>query len=160
MGSERTRVKDADGFRYLAYLVARPNVPVPAAELFAERASARGEASPPSGDAGEVLDRTAIARYRARAGDLREALAEAEARNDRGALAAAQAELAFLEEELSRGVGLGGRARRAGSDQEKIRVNVTLRIRKAIDKLRADAPVLARHLDRAVKTGNVCSYDD
>jgi tetratricopeptide (TPR) repeat protein len=158
-GTERTRMKDADGLRYLAYLVARPNVPVPAAELFAERASARGEVAPPSGDGGEVLDRTAIARYRERARDLREALSEAEARNDHGAMTAARAELAFLEEELSRGVGLGGRARRASSDQEKIRINVTLRIRKAIDKLRADAPGLAKHLDRAVKTGNLCSYE-
>jgi hypothetical protein len=56
-------------------------------------------------------------------------------------------------------VGLGGRPRRAGSDQEKIRINVTTRIRKTIDKLRADAPQLAKHLDRSVKTGNLCSYE-
>jgi tetratricopeptide (TPR) repeat protein len=159
-GGESTRLKDADGLRYLGYLIARPNVPVPVVELFAERAAARGEPTPKAGDAGEALDREAIASYRERARDVRESLAEAEARSDRGAIELARTELAFLEEELSRGVGLGGRARRAGSDQEKIRINVTTRIRKTIDKLRADAPQLARHLDRSVKTGNTCSYED
>jgi tetratricopeptide (TPR) repeat protein len=158
-GDESTRLKDADGLRYLAYLLARPNVPVPVVELFGERAGARGEPAPATGDAGDALDRDAIASYRERARDLRELLAEAEARNDRGAVERARTELAFLEEELSRSVGLGGRPRRAGSDQEKIRINVTTRIRKTIDKLRADAPQLAKHLDRSVKTGNLCSYE-
>jgi len=158
-GGESTRMKDADGLRYLAFLVARPNVPVPIVELFAERAGAHGEMTPPSGDAGEVLDREAVASYRARAKDLREALAEAEAHADRGGVERATKELAFLERELSRGLGLGGRERRAGSDQEKIRINVTTRIRKTIDRLRTDVPALARHLDRSVKTGSVCSYE-
>lgn len=51
-GSETTRLKDADGLRYLAYLVSRPRVPVPVVELFAERANATGDAAPVSGDAG------------------------------------------------------------------------------------------------------------
>jgi tetratricopeptide (TPR) repeat protein len=160
-GDESTRMKDADGLRYLAYLISRPRVPVPVVELFAERANATADAAPisTSGDAGEVLDREAIASYRARARDLKEDLDEAEARNDRGAAEKARSELAFLEQELSRGVGLGGRSRRASSDHERIRVNVTTRIRKTIDKLRADAPRLASHLEASIKTGTTCSYE-
>jgi non-specific serine/threonine protein kinase len=105
-----------------------------------------------------VLDDKAIASYRARARDLREALEEAEARNDRGALEAARAELAFLERELSRAVGLGGRHRKAASDAERARVNVTMRIRKAIARLREHSPSLADHLARSVRTGAACMY--
>jgi tetratricopeptide (TPR) repeat protein len=155
---ESTHMKDADGLRYLAYLVARPDVGVAVVELFGERAGAQGEASTPSGDAGEVLDREAIAAYRERARDLREALEDAEARNDRGAAERAKEELAFLEQELSRAVGLGGRARRAASDHERIRVNVTTRIRKIIDKLSEQAPLLGRHLKASIRTGSTCSY--
>lgn len=158
-GNESTRMKDADGLRYLAYLVSRPRVPVPVVELFAERANATADAPPASGDAGEVLDREAIASYRARARDLKEDLEEAEARNDRGAAERARTELAFLEQELSRGVGLGGRSRKASSDHERVRVNVTTRIRKTIEKLHTDAPRLARHLEAAIKTGTTCAYE-
>jgi hypothetical protein len=158
-GDESTRLKDADGLRYLAYLVSRPRVPVPVVELFAERAGATGEAPPVSGDAGDVLDREAIASYRQRARDLKEDLEEAEARNDRGAVERARSELEFLEQELSRGVGLGGRSRKASSDHERIRVNVTTRIRKTIERLRTDAPRLVSHLDAAIKTGTTCSYE-
>ncbi len=157
-GDESTRMKDADGLRYLAYLVAHPEVVVPVVELFAERAGARGETAPPSGDAGEVLDRQAVASYRERARDLREALEDAESRNDRGAAEAARTELSLLEDELSRAVGLGGRSRRAASDAERIRVNVTTRIRKMIDKLSEQAPRLARHLEASIRTGTTCTY--
>ena len=157
-GAETARMKDADGLRYLAHLVARPDVVVPVVELFAERATARGETAPPSGDAGEVLDPEAIVAYRARARDLRERLDDAEARNNRGAAEVARKELAFLEAELSRAVGLGGRSRRAASDAERIRVNVTTRIRKIIGKLSEHAPRLGRHLEVSVRTGSTCTY--
>jgi hypothetical protein len=156
-GSESARIKDADGLRYLAYLVARPDVAVPVNELFAERARAGGDAAP-SGDAGEVLDREAVASYRERARELRESLDDAEARHDQGAAERSRNELAFLEQELSRAVGLGGRPRRAASDHERIRVNVTTRIRKSIDKLDAHVPRLARHLSASIKTGSLCTY--
>jgi hypothetical protein len=155
LGAERARLRNVDGFVYLAYLVERPDVPVPVAELFAARGTG---AAATDGDAGEPLDRQAIATYRSRARELRGDLAEAEARNDLGAMDAAQRELAFLEQELSRAVGLGGRGRRAASAHERLRVNVTTRIRKAIERLRASAPALAHHLDTSVRTGSTCVY--
>ena len=156
-GDEEARVKDADGLRYIAYLLERPDVPVPVTELFGARAGATEEA-PRSGDAGEVLDRDAIEAYRARSRDLRETLEEATARSDRGAAEIARRELAFIEEELRAAVGLGGRSRRAASEVERIRVNVTTRIKKTIDRLRERAPSLSHHLATTIKTGTLCTY--
>jgi biopolymer transport protein ExbB/TolQ len=60
----------------------------------------------------------------------------AEANHDAGTIEAARHELEFIEEELRAAVGLGGRLRRSGSDAERVRVSVTTRIRKAIERLR------------------------
>jgi hypothetical protein len=162
LGDESTRVNDADGLHYLSLLVSRPDVPVSALELLASRSGRAAddvtEAGARAGDAGEMLDERAIASYRARARDLREELEDAQGRNDRGAVEAARAELSFLERELSRAVGLGGRNRRAASDAERARVNVTMRIRKIIARLRESTPALADHLARSVRTGATCVY--
>ncbi|MGH9281609.1 MAG: hypothetical protein ACRD0S_01595, partial [Acidimicrobiales bacterium] len=61
--------------------------------------------------------------------------------------------------QLSGGVGLGGRARRAGSSAEKARVTVTRRIRDAMARVEAAHPELGRHLRHSVRTGAFCAYD-
>ena len=159
-GEEEARVKEAVGIQYVAYLVERPDVPVSAVELFALRALVRGDAPLPSmmRDAGERLDSSAVAAYRARARDLRLRLDEATSRNDAGAVEAATGELELIEDELRAAVGLGGRMRRVGSERERIRVNVTTRIRKAIERLRERAPHAAHHLATAIRTGTTCIY--
>ena len=160
-GDEEARTKDVVGLHYLAYLLARPDVPVPAVELFAARAPAPGGASTPvpSGSAGEILDAKAVASYRARARDLRDALDVAVANNDLGAIEVARHELDLIEDELRAAVGLGGRLRRSGSEMERVRVSVTTRIRKAIDRLRERSPLAAHHLGAAIKTGSTCIYN-
>jgi hypothetical protein len=159
-GDEQARVRDAVGFHYLATLVDRPNVPVPVVELFAARAPRNGEreGAPRSGDAGERLDAAAIAAYRARARDLRQAVEEAEERNDPGVVHAARTELDLIEEELRAALGLGGRLRKVGSEVERVRVSVTTRIRKAIERLGERAPRAAHHLATTVRTGVTCVY--
>jgi hypothetical protein len=154
-GDEHERVKDVVGLHYLAYLLARPDVAVPVVELFAARDR---PALLPSGDAGELLDVKAVASYRARARDLRESLDVAEANHDAGTIEAARHELDLLEEELRAAVGLGGRLRRSGSDAERVRVSVTTRIRKAIERLREPCPLAAHHLGAAIRTGSTCIY--
>jgi hypothetical protein len=143
-GSEEVRLKDSDGLHYIAHLLAHPDVPVPVTELF----SARSGEAPRTGDAGEVLDRDAIAAYRARARDLKEMEGDPSAAR----------ELAFIEDELKSALGLGGRARRAASEVERIRVNVTTRIRKTIERVRERAPLLAHHLATTIRTGTICTY--
>ena len=111
------------------------------------------------GDAGEALDDEARRQYRERVSALREELEEAESWNDPGRAERAREELAFIERELSKAVGLGGRERRSGSAAERARVNVQRRIRDAIRRIESYHPGLAKHLDRAVRTGTYCVYE-
>lgn len=60
--------------------------------------------------------------------------------------------------ELRRATGLGGRPRVAGARDERLRINLTQRIRSAIRKLAERSPTLAHHLDTCVQTGATCVY--
>ncbi|MEM6928205.1 MAG: hypothetical protein AAF602_14830, partial [Myxococcota bacterium] len=68
-------------------------------------------------------------------------------------------EIEALTQELSRGLGLGGRPRRGTSAAERARVNVRKRIRDALDRIGRVHPSLGRHLERSVRTGTTCRYD-
>ena len=76
----------------------------------------------------------------------------------RGRVVQAEDERDFLIRELSRAVGLSGRARRAGSASERARVSVTRAIRHALSRIRQHDPPLGDHLDRAIRTGTYCVY--
>ncbi|HUS68043.1 MAG TPA: hypothetical protein VMZ28_26100, partial [Kofleriaceae bacterium] len=110
-------------------------------------------------DAGDALDPQAIAAYKERLEDLRDAEAEAEAHNDPARAARARAEIDAIAGELARGVGLGGRARKASSSAEKARVNVRQRLHDAMTRIAEHSPSLAKHLRQSIKTGAFCSYD-
>ena len=55
-------------------------------------------------------------------------------------------------------MGLGGRARKAPSDAERARVNVTKAIKAALARIRDQRPALWRHLANTIRTGTFCSY--
>ncbi len=149
------RLKDSHGLRYLAHLLERPGVEVHVEDLSLTIPRPAG-AEP---DAGPLLDAKAKEAYRQRLADLRDQLEEAEVFGDLGRAAAARAEMELLAGELARAVGLGGRDRRASSRAERARVNVTLRIRKAIRKIAELCPAAGDHLERNVRTGAFCAYD-
>ncbi|HZD00382.1 MAG TPA: BREX system ATP-binding domain-containing protein, partial [Actinomycetes bacterium] len=145
-GGSVVRVRDSKGLRHLARLLAQPArefhvVDLEAAEsksgqeAGSERSARAGAAElqvrPDLGDAGELLDATAKAAYKARVEELRAELEEAEGFNDPGRAAKARQELDFLVGELARAVGLGGRDRRAASHAERARLNATRAIRAA-----------------------------
>ena len=88
----------------------------------------------------------ARAAYRDRYEDLEQAIADAEADNDTARAEKARAEREQLADELARGVGLGGRERRAGAAAERARVNVQRRLKDALDRIAAADPELGRHL--------------
>jgi hypothetical protein len=164
------RLKDAKGLHHLARLLARPGqelhvIDLEAAEGPAAPAGARSRAGagelaprPDLGDAGELLDATAKAAYKARRDELRAELEEAEELHDPVRTARARAELDFLTDELARAVGLGGRDRRAASHAERARLNVTRAIRTAMANLDRANPALGRHLSSTIRTGRYCSY--
>lgn len=145
-------LKDSRGVSMLAALLERPGRDMHVLELSGSDATAEG-------DAGEVLDAKAKAQYRARMESLREEQEEAERFNDPGRAERAREELEFLAGELSAGVGLGGRARRAASNAERARSNVQRRLKDALAKIEELAPSVGRRLGRSVKTGLLCRFD-
>ncbi len=155
-GTESFHLKDSDGLRYLAHLIARPGVEVHATELLS-----LGRRGPGGGEletGAPLLDPAAKAAYRQRLIDLRLTMEEAENNGDLGRSERAQEEIELLSAELSRAVGLGGRDRQAGSTAERARSNVTMRIRNAMKKVGEISVVVGRHLEGAVQTGTFCSY--
>jgi hypothetical protein len=99
------RIRDARGMQMLATLVAAPGREMHALALM----GADGEAGD-AGDAGELLDAEAVAEYRDRVRDLEDEIEEAESFSDPGRAGRARTERDAIAAELSRGVGLGGRA--------------------------------------------------
>ena len=150
------RLPDAKGLHDLRFLLAQPGRPVPAAMLQRAGTDLAG-AAPDRGV--EALDDHAREAYRRRLADLDADIQAAEDDNDGERAATAREERDFLVAELSAAVGLGGRARRIGDDRDRARKAVTMRIRNAISRIDREHPALARHLDRSIKTGSVCSYD-
>ena len=165
------RVRGSRGFTYLAALLGQPGQRVPATELAALGADpdakrisagemrASGLRSDAANGAGEVLDAAARAAYRRRLAELNEDLERARAFNDPGRAAAVQEEIDFILQELASAVGLGGRARKAGSAGERARLNVTRAIRSAIERIGAHHRPLARYLSTTISTGLTCAYE-
>jgi tetratricopeptide (TPR) repeat protein len=149
---ELTRLKDMKGVAHLLELLRHPGHEFHALDL-------GGAGDLRTGDSGEMLDAGARRAYKARLGELRAELEEAEAFHDIGRAARLREEVEFLAAELARWSGLGGRGRKAGSEAERARLNVTRAVRKVVRKIQAECPVLGRHLDRSVQTGLFCAYE-
>lgn len=163
------RLRDSKGLRYLARLLGNPGRELLAVDLEAAEASAAaapgasaGGSEPRSqfepGDAGAMLDAPAKAAYKERIDDLRAEIEEAESFNDPDRAGRARDELEFVARELARAVGLGGRDRRAGSQAERARLNVTRAIRAAQRILTREHPALGHHLSLTIRTGRYCAY--
>src|SRR5262245_1063230 len=166
-GEGSFRLRDTKGLGYLATLLRHPGQEFHVLDLvrggetagigLAEAAGA-DLAATYGGDAGDILDPQARAAYRRRLEDLRSELEEAESFNDRHRASELRAELDMLATELARGVGLGGRSRKAASHSERARVNVTRAITAVVRKIGTQDPVLGRHLEASVRTGAFCTY--
>jgi tetratricopeptide (TPR) repeat protein len=156
-GAEVVRLKGTKGVEYLATLLAHPGRELHALELEGgERAGGSGGVR--AGDAGEALDGAARQAYRRRLDELAAEIAAARDAGDEEAIASHADEQRALERELARAVGLGGRARRVGSDAERARINVTRALGSVLKKIRDGCPELGRHLDASLATGTFCSY--
>ncbi len=153
-GARTLRLRDSRGIQLLDQLVASPGQEFHVLQLV----SGGDESEADRGDAGAVLDDDAVQSYRRRLLDLREELEEAERFADSGRADRARDEIDALTNELARAVGLGGRARRAGSAAERARTAVQKRLRGAIKRIEDELPDLGRHLDHAIHTGTFCGY--
>jgi hypothetical protein len=159
---ESVRMKDAKGAHLLVRLLQNPGQEIHVLDLAAGTSGAvsgeAGDLAADLGDAGPLIDVAARAAYRSRLEDLRDELEEAERFNDSSRAARAQQEIDFLADELARGVGLGGRERRAASASERARVNATRSIGKVVKRVAELAPRLGEHLRATVRTGYLCVY--
>lgn len=147
-------LRDSRGLSILATLVQHPGREFHATHLVAPSGE-QGHVE----DAGDVLDARAIAAYKQRLEDLREAETEAAGHNDTHRAARAREEIDALASELAQGTGLGSRGRKASSTAEKARINVRKRLLDAFTRIGEHSPALAKHLRRSIKTGIFCSYD-
>ena len=151
-GGRVFRLKDSRGMRILHQLTLHPAREFHVLTLM-------GSESLDAGDSGEVIDREAAEAYRERLEDSKDQLDEAESFCDASRAGRLRDELERIAEELSAGVGLGGRSRRAGAAAERARINVQRRLREAIRRIGEQDAKLGRHLDRAVRTGTFCAYE-
>jgi CheY-like chemotaxis protein len=152
------RLRDTKGLHHIAALLRAPGRELHVLDLVAAQPADDDSARPPGGDAGSILDPEAKAQYRARLDELDEELRDAERANDRERAARATDERDAVAHELAAAVGLGGRDRKAASDAERARVNVTRAIRAALDRIEEHSPALGRHLAATLRTGQYCSY--
>lgn len=161
------RLRDLKGLRYIAQLLKAPGRESHVLDLVASVEgvpSTRTVSSEDSlrmnilDDAGPMLDAKAKSDYKKRLMDLQEDLQEAEDFNDPERVRRAHAEIDALTQQLAASVGLGGRDRRAASQSEKARVNVTKSVKDALRRIDEHHEPLGRHLRVTIRTGTYCSY--
>lgn len=150
--SDVFRLKETVGVTYLAKLLSSPGREIHVLELAGSDVSL-------ASDAGPALDADARRAYRERLDELAADVADAEAANDLERAAQARQEIEVLRRELSRGVGLGGRARASSSTSERARQAVTKALKSALARIHAESPSLSGHLATAIRTGTYCRYD-
>jgi hypothetical protein len=171
IGGETNLLKDVKGLSYIQRLLQHPGQEFHALDLSNQPATAGPESGSASslasehsltigglGDAGEMLDVLARQNYRRRIAELRKELEELRERGDNGRAAKVESEVDYLAREIARAVGLGGRARRAGSAAERARIRVTSAIKGAMQKISERDASLGDFLSRTVRTGSFCSY--
>jgi hypothetical protein len=166
---KETRLRDIKGLRYIGQLLKAPGREVHVLDLAAiveggvpasgKRTREHDDlAFEALGHAGEILDAAAKAAYKRRLEELRQDLEEAESFNDPERAARAQAEIDALVDQLAGGVGLGGRDRKAASQAEKARVNITKSMKDALKRIEENHGPLGEHLRTTIRTGTYCAY--
>lgn len=145
-------LKARRGMDHLARLLASPRELIHVLDLAG--AAARESTALPDA----LLDSAAKSNLRARMGDLRSELFEAEEHNDLARAQALRAEIDAVAEHLAEALGLGGRDRHFNAAAQRARAAVTKAIRAAIDQIKVHEPDLAALLARGVSTGAFCSY--
>ena len=142
------------GTRYLAELTNNPGRSISSVALV----SSHGDAGPaPRRE--PVLDDMAKARYRARIGELRAEIDDADLCADLERASRARLEMDELVEQLSRVCGLRGATRSFVDDRERARVAVRKAITRALDAIAKLDPEIARELEARVVTGSSCMFD-
>ncbi|MEO7803141.1 MAG: adenylate/guanylate cyclase domain-containing protein [Actinomycetota bacterium] len=147
---EVMRLKHSKGLGYLREMLSQPGRDIHVLDL-----ASGGHLDEDSGD---VIDGEASAAYRRRIVELEQELEEARSFNDPARVELANEELQAITDQLRAAFGIGGRARKSGSNTERARVSVTKAIRSTLEKISSNSQPLSAHLEATVKTGLYCSY--
>jgi hypothetical protein len=145
----------ARGLEYLRVLVARPHRPVSALEL---REVLLGSLPRAATDLAMSADAEALGAYKQRLRDLKRRRSEAEDEGDAHELGRIDREVAAIESELGRALGLGGRPRPSG-DAERARKAITNAIRSAIGLVGRHSADMAQHFGATIRTGRLLAYE-
>jgi hypothetical protein len=137
----------------LARLVEQPGEELHVLVLASDEGRALAETN-----AGDRLDEKALRAYRARLSEIGRELEDVRAMGDRGRAEHLDREREALEAEISGALGLGGKARKAGSIAERARINVQKRLKDALLRISEADAALGAELHRAVRTGTYCSF--
>jgi hypothetical protein len=157
-GGPVTRISNAEasGLAYIHEAILSPRRPLGVVDLDAR--IARMGVTPRPGSAGEVLDQGARLALRERFDSLQTEIAEAERHGDESRQERLRGEQDKLATELSASTGLGGRARIAGDDAERIRKRISMAISRAITVVGKHDSPLAHHLEANLTTGRDITY--
>ncbi len=162
-GGTACRLREAKGLGYLAVLLRYPGRDLHVSDLALEADQAEGSGSPPPRD-GARTTAAVSEKVREQLDSLRSEIEEADSWGDLERARRLRAEVEIVSEEVASAYGLVSPARGAetarpdAADVERLRKAVTNRIRDAVERIRAQHPTLALHLERSVHTGTVCRY--
>ncbi|GDY13440.1 hypothetical protein LBMAG53_23180 [Planctomycetota bacterium] len=148
-------LREMQGFRIYAQVLARPQARLTAIELRAGLAMV--DRSVCSGTFGAMASGEAISELRRSYESLSEELEEAELAHDAVRQERLEREITALGQHLAKVIGRGGKGREAG-DGERARVAVCKAMRRARDVLKTHHPELCRHLERSVSAGTSVIY--
>jgi hypothetical protein len=153
-------VREMKGFQYLRVLLRQPGVEISALDLsdWVAGHPGRGVDGAATGT-GEIIDRQALAAYRARITELDAELAEAREWADAGRITGLSRERDALLDEVAAATGMGGRLRQRGAATERARVAVRKAVAAAIDRVTEVDAALGRVLRDCIQTGSVCLYE-
>lgn len=112
----------------------------------------------PLGDAGVVMDRKAVEQYRATYQSLVTEKAEAEEDGDHQRVEEIEDEMAQIADEITAGVGKGGKLRKAGDKRKNVRDAFRNAVNRAIAAIGKYDKPLAEHLKASIKHGNEVVY--
>jgi hypothetical protein len=144
------------GAAYLQQLLSRPGIQIATVDLV--YAMARNPRIFGLGDAGETCGKDTLAAYRVLYEETIAELEEGRSKNDLGAIAAHEKTLAWLSERLRVDQGLGGRARKASDDRERVRKAVGNALRRVVKRIDKDCSAFAAHLREYLCCGTDCCY--
>jgi hypothetical protein len=151
-------VREMKGFAYLRLLLRQPGIEISALDL-SDWAAGHPGAGVADSAPDEVIDKQALAAYRARLADIDRELAEVEQWGDPVRLDRLRDERDALLAEVGAATGLHGRMRTTGGAAERARVAVRKAVAAAIDRIGDIDPLLGRLLTDTVRTGSSCRYD-